>query len=177
MSMFSRLVGYYDAIYYKAETYQRESEVVSGLIRKYKQTQNNRLLDVACGTGTHIKHFLDEYQVSGLDLSTEMLELAGKQYPGIDFFNGSMIDFENTRRFGSIICLYGSIGFVQTVANLIKTMSTFSKHMDKGGMLILTPWSCKEHFTEHVVSDRVRRDGIQIARMEKVERLGEDIVP
>jgi trans-aconitate methyltransferase len=174
--LFSQLSRYYDAIYYKADVYEAEAETVSRLIRKHKRNQNRRLLDVACGTGTHIKFFLGRHQVSGLDLSEEMLDLAREQYPDVDFHNLSMVDFELDERFGSILCLYGSIAFVQTVENLQTTLRTFSNHLDPGGVLVLTPWSSKEEFKEAVVSDRVKRGDIQVARMEKVERSGEGAV-
>ena len=176
MSLFSQLAKYYDAMYYRADVYETESESVSRLIQKYKQSPNRKLLDVACGTGAHIKFFLGQYQVFGLDLADDMLDLAREKYPNVAFYNLSMIDFDIDERFGSVICLYGSIGFVQTVKNLERTLRTFFNHMEPGGVLILTPWSSKESFTERVVSDQVRRGDIQIARMEKVKRSGEDTV-
>jgi SAM-dependent methyltransferase len=64
---------------------------------------------VACGTGTHIKFFLDKYHVFGLDLADEMLDLARERYPDVHFYNLSMIDFDVDERFGAIVCLFGSI--------------------------------------------------------------------
>ncbi|MFC1735083.1 class I SAM-dependent DNA methyltransferase [Candidatus Hydrogenedentota bacterium] len=112
MSSFSELAKHYDAIYYKAEVYETESRLVSRLIEKHNLSPNRNMLDVACGTGAHIKFFLGKYQVFGLDLSGDMLAVAREQYPNVDLYNLSMIDFDIDVRFGSIICLYGSIGFV-----------------------------------------------------------------
>jgi ubiquinone/menaquinone biosynthesis C-methylase UbiE len=176
MRIFTDLAKYYDAIYYKPEVYEAESELVSGLIQKYKKTPNKKLLDVACGTGTHIRFLMGKYQVSGLDQSDAMLALARKQYPTIDFHNLSMIDFDLDECFGAIICLYGSIGFVQTVENLNNTLRAFFKHMDPGGVLILTPWSNKETFSERIVSGLNKLGNINVARMEKVERAAENEV-
>jgi SAM-dependent methyltransferase len=176
VSLFSQLARYYDAIYYRADVYEAESELVSRLIQKHRQSQNRKLLDVACGTGTHIKFFLGKYHVFGLDLADEMLDLARERYPDVHFYNLSMIDFDVDERFGAIICLYGSIGFVKTVENLERTLRTFAKHLGPGGVLVLVPWSCQEDFAERVVSDRARRGDVQVARMEKVERTGEGTV-
>jgi ubiquinone/menaquinone biosynthesis C-methylase UbiE len=176
MKIFSDLARYYDAMYYKPEVYEAESELVSELIQKYKHTPNTKLLDVACGTGTHIRFFMDKYQVSGLDISDDMLALAREQYQTVDFHNLSMIDFDLAERFGAIICLYGSIGFVQTLENLNKTLRAFSNHLEPGGVLILTPWSSKETFSERVVYDLNKSGDIKVARMEQVEKVGEDEV-
>lgn len=176
MSVFSELAKYYDAIYYKAAIYETESQKVSSLIEKYIRTRNRKLLDLARGTGTHIKFFLGEYQVSGLDLAPEMLDIAKERYPHVRFYSQNMIDFEIDDIFGAVICLYGSIGLVQTTPNLHQALRSFAKHMDNGGVLILTPWSNKADFKEHVVSDIARKENVQVVRMEKVARLSEDTV-
>jgi len=100
MDAFSRLARYYDAIYYRADVYETESNVVGRLIEKYRRTANRKLLDVACGTGTHTKFFLGNYHVFGLDLSEEMLQVARAKHPGVCFYNASMTDFYIQHRFG-----------------------------------------------------------------------------
>jgi ubiquinone/menaquinone biosynthesis C-methylase UbiE len=176
MNIYSQLSKYYELIYYKPDLYETESEVVSSLIESHRQNENRNLLDVACGTGTHIKFFLGRYNVFGLDLSTEMLAIAKQRYPSIKFYQGSMENCHIDERFGSIMCLFGSIGFVQTVENLNTTLRRFSELLESGGVLILTPWSTQEDFTEEIVSDRVKRGKLQIARMEKVERSSPNLV-
>lgn len=176
MKLFSNLSSYYDSIYYKSEIYEQEANLISKFVTKYKKNNNNKLLDVACGTGTHIKFFLPKFKVYGLDLSKEMLQVAQKNYPGIQFFNKNMIDFDINIEFGVIICLYGSIGFVQTIDNLFKALKSFENHLVAGGILILVPWSTKEHFKEKIVSDRVKIDNCQIARMEIVQKIKQDKV-
>ena len=176
MDAFSRLAKYYDAIYYRADVYETESNVVSHLIEKHSRSPNRKLLDVACGTGTHIEFLLRNYHVFGLDLSEEMLQVERAKHPDVCFYNASMTDFNIQQRFGAIICLYGSIGFVQTVENLQKTLKTFAAHLDVGGVLVLVPWSNREEFSEKIVSGRVKTADLHIVRMEKVERSAEDRV-
>ena len=176
MDAFSGLAKYYDAIYYRADIYETEANVIARLIEKHRRSANGKLLDVACGTGTHIKFLLGDYCVFGLDLAEEMLQVARAKHPDVRFYSASMIDFDIPQRFGAIICLYGSIGFVQTVANLQKTLQTFATHLDVGGVLVLVPWSSREEFNEQIVSGRVKTADLHIARMEKVERSTEDRV-
>jgi ubiquinone/menaquinone biosynthesis C-methylase UbiE len=176
MDSFSTISSFYDLIYYKSDIYEREANLVKSFIQKYKQTQNDKLLDIACGTGTHIKFFMPVFKVFGLDNSKEMLHIAQNNYPNIKFFNENMINFKIDIKFGAIICLFGSIGLVQSIENLRKAIKSFSRHLETGGILILVPWSTKELFKEKIVSDKIKIEDKQVVRMEKVEKIEDDKV-
>ncbi|HJS30283.1 MAG TPA: hypothetical protein VJ768_11705, partial [Anaerolineales bacterium] len=65
--MFHKSFHIYDAIYASiGKDYARESARVDELIRSYKRSPGNRMLDVACGTGRHITYLKDWYLVEGL---------------------------------------------------------------------------------------------------------------
>lgn len=170
MNAFFDLAEYYDAIYYDADTYEAESRLVSSLIEKHIRTPTRRLLDIACGTGTHIKYFRGRYNVSGLDLSPQMLQIAKEQHPDVHFYNLNLVDFEIDQSFDVLLCLYGSIGFVGSKQNLTLALRTFAKHVAPGGVLVLTPWSNTSDFKERIVSETRRYQGFQVSRMEKISR-------
>ena len=56
------------------------------------------ILDVGCGVGVLIKHFLAEKvkaeNIVGCDLSDEMLSKARRSYPGVHFWQGDIVDLE-----------------------------------------------------------------------------------
>ena len=126
------------------------------------------LLVLACGTGGHIPYFQDDYRVSGLDLSQDMLGLAREKFPGIGFHLGDLIDFNLEAEFDALICLYGSIGFVRTVDNLRASLRRMAAHLRPGGLALITPWSTVEEFQDMIVVDAVDRPGWKIARLEQV---------
>lgn len=62
------------------------------ILKKLKFKPRN-ILDLACGTGKLAKIFLDAgYEVEGLDLSENMLNIARKR--GLNVYQGNMINFE-----------------------------------------------------------------------------------
>ena len=68
---YKELARYYDLIYpYK--NYKKEAEDISDLISKYKRSEGDTLLDVACGTGKHLEYFQNEFSCTGIDLNQEM---------------------------------------------------------------------------------------------------------
>ena len=73
---FQNIADYYDAMYVEPKEYEEETEKVIQLIEQYSQSDNTRILDIACGTGEQSLYLAKHYQVTGIDLSKEMLEKA-----------------------------------------------------------------------------------------------------
>jgi len=173
---FKVIANYYDDLYVKPELYSTEIDTIVEICNKYKQNNGNRLLDVACGTGGHIPYLLNNFRVSGLDLSEDMLKIARNKYPNISFYCDNMMNFSLDTKFDIIICLYGSIGFVKTLPNVKQTLKNFSKHLNPGGLVILTPWMTKESFSDNIFVDTVANEHIKIARMENIKLKEENLV-
>lgn len=69
------------------------------MIKNYKKSDGNEMLDVACGTGSHIPYLKDQFNITGLDLDKDMLNEAGKKLPGIKFVTGDMRTFKLKKKF------------------------------------------------------------------------------
>ena len=85
--MYGRSAVYYDAIYSR-KNYEKESNKLHQFIERYKKATGNTLLDVACGTGNHLKYLKQWYDVEGLDINLTMLKQAKKKHPRITFHRG-----------------------------------------------------------------------------------------
>lgn len=169
MNDFSRMAAYYDDLYVKPEQYKTEAIKTIALIKTYQQNGGNELLDIACGTGGHMPYWQKDFQVTGLDISPEMLAYAQQKFPDIKFYQANMVDFNIKKEFDAMACLYGSIGFVRTPDKLNKALITFARHMKPGGILCLTPWSTQEEFKPKIVADAVKHPDVRLARMENVK--------
>jgi len=51
-----------------------------------------------------------------------------------------MVSLHLNKKFDIITCLFSSIGYVKTYANLEKSMNSFAKHLKTGGVVIIEPW-------------------------------------
>jgi len=142
-ALYKTLAKYYDLIY-TFKDYKKEAEEIKKLIKKYKSSAGNQLLDVACGTGSHIKHFVDDFDCFGVDLNPDMLEFAKEKVPKAEFRVADMIELNLEQNFDAIVCLFSSIGYVKTEENLRKTILGFAKHLKPGGVVIIEPWLTKE---------------------------------
>ena len=60
----------YDEIY-AWKDYEQESARLKSIIARYRRSDGNHLLDIACGSGNHLVHLADSFNITGLDISPE----------------------------------------------------------------------------------------------------------
>jgi len=141
----NNLSKYYDRVY-SFRDYLDEVVRLQNLIIKYSESGGNSLLDVACGTGLHIKYLKDDFVCTGVDISKSMLKIARKNVKGVTFKEADMKTLRLRKQFDVIVCLLSSIGYVKTAARLEKTIQNFSKHLKKGGLVLIEPSHAKAFY-------------------------------
>jgi SAM-dependent methyltransferase len=137
--MFSKTARFYDKIY-SFKDYRGEVERLVAIVREHLRSGGRRLLDVACGTGLHIEYLKESFDVEGLDINPELLELARQRNPDVPFHQGDMIDFDLGQTFDVVTCLFSSIGYVKTLDNVEKAAGCMARHLVPGGLLVIEPW-------------------------------------
>jgi ubiquinone/menaquinone biosynthesis C-methylase UbiE len=163
--MASKAARYYDAIY-SFKDYAQEALKIRKLIDQYKRSDGNRLLDVACGTGMHLVHLRESFEVEGVDLDGEMLAIAHERLPGVALHQADMVDFDLGRQFDVVLCLFSAIGYVKTVARLNQAVAAMARHLRPGGVLIIEPWLTPEFWHDGTVHSRfVDQPDLKIARI------------
>jgi SAM-dependent methyltransferase len=143
--LYSELAGYYDLLY-SFKDYEKEALRIKKLIAKYKKSKGNELLDVACGTGHHLKHLKEDFSCTGVDINEEILNVARKNVEGVVFKRADMITFNLDKKFDVITCLFSSIGYVKTYSNLRRTIRNLAKHLRTGGVALIEPWFTKSAY-------------------------------
>lgn len=140
----------------RGKDYRGEAEEVARRVRA-RMPDASSLLDVACGTGAHLRAFSGLFDhVEGLELSTAMLGAARNRLPGIALHRGDMRDFRLDRAFDVITCMFGSIGYLSTPAELADASRRFAQHLRPGGVLAIDPWWFRERYKDgHISSDLV----------------------
>ncbi|WP_329087315.1 MULTISPECIES: class I SAM-dependent DNA methyltransferase [unclassified Streptosporangium] len=161
----------YDAFYEgRDRPYEAEEASRSRMLAKHVKERNasaSSLLDVACGTGRNLGYFAEAFEhVEGMDLSEDMLRVAGKRLPGVPLHRGDMQDFRLDRRFDAITCLFSSIAYLDDAEQLNTAMRCFGRHLNPGGVIVIEPWYLPEKVQAgRVTSDVVTINGQTIARV------------
>jgi SAM-dependent methyltransferase len=172
--MFTKSAAFYDAIYAAVgKDYAREGQQIHAFVQQHKRSAGTRLLDVACGTGNHLAVLRAWYDVEGLDLDPHMLAIARQHCPGIRFHRAQMSEFRLGRTFDIVTCLFSSIGYVQSVPRLRRTLATFARHTVPGGVVLVEPWIRPDRFEAgHLGAAFVDLPNFKLARINTSTRVG-----
>ena len=141
------LAKYYNRVY-SFKDYLDEAVRLQNLIIKYLESGGNTLLDVACGTGLHLKHLKDDFACTGVDISKPMLKIARQNVKGVTFKEADMNKLKLGKQFDVITCLLSSIGYVKTYSNLNRTINNFSKHLKTGGIALIEPSDANSYYVK-----------------------------
>jgi SAM-dependent methyltransferase len=128
---------YYDVVY-ADKPYQLEARFVDSLIRE-TGVGGGRLLDVACGSGRHAAEFSSlGWDVTGVDLSEELLELARSNAPTAHFLRQDMRHLRVPGApFDAITCLFDAIGYAVDDDGVLATLAAFARHLSEDGALVV----------------------------------------
>jgi SAM-dependent methyltransferase len=145
---------------------------VSGWIKRVCSDAHT-VLDVACGTGEHDRFLSADYQVDGIDLNPEFIRIAKNKNPHGNYGVQDMINFDLERRYDVVVCLFSSIGYVQTIENLHRTLPRFQRHLNDGGVILVEPWFTPEMWNTGVLHmTSVDEDQFKVCRMNISELKG-----
>src|SRR5215471_13332130 len=89
----------------------RSAKHLHKLICKAKPNART-VLELGCGTGSILKYLARYYDISGLDISGQMLSIARKKLPGAKLYRQDMVNFELEDRFDVICCVFDSINHI-----------------------------------------------------------------
>ena len=167
--MFTRSAAFYDLLY-SFKDWAAEAEKARRALDAARRSRGHRLLDVACGTGQHLLHLKQHFEAEGLDLDPELLAIARRRSPELQFTQADMVDFDLGRRFDAVVCLGSAIGYVGTLRKLRMTARTLARHLEPGGVVLVEPWLTPEVFRPgYVQALMAEAPDLKVARMSRSE--------
>lgn len=169
--MFTQTAEIYDALYAHKD-YVAEADKLRRILQAHVPDART-LVDVGCGTATHLGLLRAFFQVEGVDLQPAMLEVARRRLPEIPFHIGDMQHFELGRTFDVVTCLFSAIGYMTTPERLAEAIANMARHVAPGGLLVVEPWFDPATYREGTVhAVFVNELDLKVARMNVSERQG-----
>lgn len=166
--LYNELAKYYDS--FNFSDYKKQAEFVVNIIKEYMPDDRNvKILDLACGTGEHIKILKKNFQISGLDLNEGMIKVAKEKNPNIDIVRGDLNNLHITKnKYNIIYCFSSSIQYVLDPNNLVNVFKSIRQGLKDKGVFILDLAYCQEKWQEGYVGIKtVVKDNFQIAEIFK----------
>lgn len=165
--MFDKTPELYDLIYGGFKDYESEAASIARLVAHLAPGAST-VLDVACGTGSHVAHLRRSHGLlaDGLDIETGFLDLARAKVPEARFWHGDMADFDLGTTFDAVLCLFSAVGYLKDLQRLESAVCRFRKHLSPGGVLILEPWFTPDGWTPGRIYVHCREEeSVKVVRM------------
>ena len=172
--LFRNTAHVYDLIYEgTGKDYVSEADALRELVTE-RNARARSLLDVACGTGGHLVHLRQWFDVAGLDIEAPMLAEARRKLPEVPLIQADMRTFQLHRQFDVIVCLFSSIGYMRSTAELQQAVGRMTAHLVPGGVLVVDGWIRPDQWIEPgtVHAEAGRRPGLAAARVGRSRREG-----
>ncbi len=158
MSVFGVYSRYYNLLY-KDKDYAAEAEYIHRLVDAH-HPRAKTLLDLGCGTGKHALLLANAgYQVTGVDLSEEMLAAArASTATGATprFLQGDVRSVRIQEKFDVVVSLFHVMSYQTTNQDLKAAFETARQHLAPGGLFIFDCWYGPAVLTERP-EVRIRR--------------------
>lgn len=116
--------------------YEIETNYFIDLIKEYSVGPDISLLHFGCGAGGHDTFLKKHFEITGVDLSKGMLEIARKRHPEIEYIEGDMRTIKLDRQF-DVVAIPDSIGYMASEKDLAAAISNAAAHLKPGGILII----------------------------------------
>jgi SAM-dependent methyltransferase len=173
MPVFDAYSHYYDLLY-RDKDYAAEAQFVHDLVARHLPGARS-VLDLGCGTGRHDLLLAElGYQVTGVDLSEKMVQLAQKaalrdapaaRRPG--FLAGDARSVRLDRSFDVVLSLFHVMCYQAGNQDLAAAFATVRAHLKPGGIFIFDCWYGPAVLTERpaVRIKRLEEDGCSVIRV------------
>jgi SAM-dependent methyltransferase len=140
-----RYAELYD-LFYADKPYAAEAAFVDQCLNNYSVGRVNRLLEIACGTGTH-SFYLEESgrQIIATDYSEDMLhrakQKAVEKSSHIEFRLQDMTQLDlGDEAFDGVVCLFDAIGYAATNQGLERVFRGVHRHLRPDGLFVFDFW-------------------------------------
>jgi SAM-dependent methyltransferase len=174
MSVFGSYSRYYNLLY-RDKDYAGEADYIHSLIAGNNPAART-ILDLGCGTGRHdLLLAAKGYEVTGVDMSEEMLAVANSQLPSVsshpsslnlklssvNFLQGDIRTVRLNKTFDVVVSLFHVMSYQTTNEDLSAAFATAKAHLKPDGIFIFDCW-----YGPAVLTDR---PAVRVKRLEDEE--------
>ena len=146
--------------------YEPLSAYVVAKINEHETRKTKTLLHLGCGSGNMDFHLKQHFEVTGVDLSADMLASARKKNPECSYFTGDMRTFSTNSRFDAVI-IPDSINYLRSPEEMQQVFGNTRKLLNPQGLLLVIVAYDPDKFPQNRTTvDTVADKGIEVTFIE-----------
>ena len=134
---YNKIAKIYDLMYTKETGFDHEAQVKWVDDWRKKLNLPKEILDLACGTGIHLKFFKKRgYKIQGIDASQGMLNIAKERLKDISLEKGFFEDFKLKNNVPIITSYFNTMSYNTNTQKLKSTFKNIHKNLTEGGIFV-----------------------------------------
>jgi SAM-dependent methyltransferase len=133
------------------EDYMEEAVEYLDYLIRFSRIPVQTLLDLGCGGGHNDWTLKKHVQVTGIDISKDMLASARRLNPECRYLEGDMRTVRLGEDFYAVL-LHDSVNYMQTPEDLKAALRTCWEHLKLGGVMLTVVEVTPERFKQHKIS-------------------------
>lgn len=120
------MIDYYDVLFADLEGTELYFEFLNSHIK------GHNILEFACGTGDLLNRLSSEYQVTGIDISEDMIDILKIKYPHLadKVHVGDFLSHRSNVKYDSVICVGDSLNYILDEEDLKRFVETSTRLSD-----------------------------------------------
>lgn len=112
-------------------------EYLYKIVRKhFGKNDLKSVLELGCGTGENLKAFGNKIDLTGIDISSEMIKIAKEKIPHADLKVKDIREYKFPGKFDLILCLYDTINHITLFSDWKKIFKNTSEHLNPNGVFV-----------------------------------------
>lgn len=144
MAVFGDYAHFYDGLY-QDKDYEGECDYLEKVFAKFSRHKVKTILNLGSGTGNHDVVLAKKgYQVTGVDMSAEMLKQARAKVAGIEpavkLVKKDITKLQLNKKFDAVVSMFAVMGYMADNGQLEKACKVAAKHLKKGGVFVFDSW-------------------------------------
>ena len=141
MKLYSELAEYYFDIENHSRAFNQEVTFLHDILKKHRI---RTVLDLGCGTGEHVNALQSlGYEISGVDISEQMILTAKKRFSHCKFEEASLQKFKVTNKVDGIICMFGTFNYLIDNENVTASIKRIYDNLKPAGIAIFDIWNAE----------------------------------
>ena len=132
MSSYDALAKFYDDV--NGEPVERIRQILDATARF--RPQATKVLELGCGTGAIMAGHGSNFELTVVDLSTEMIEVARRRCPTATFVVDDITTFTSEQKFDAVLCVYDTINHLTSWAQWQALFANVRELLVDGGLFI-----------------------------------------
>jgi daunosaminyl-N,N-dimethyltransferase/N-dimethyltransferase len=119
----------------------------------------------------HLRRYFD---VAGFDLAEEMIAVARTKLSDAPLWCADLRSFTVDGTYDAALCLFSSIGYLRTLAELRSAAASFARALRPGGVVLIEPWfTASQWEVGRPTLQTYQGEDLKLARATVAEREGD----